>query len=215
MWSNKCWVKGHNPFPWSGCAPAHEAQGAVGHPRPQGTPLAHAQHSASCLPGLPGPFLKSCSLVSPSPAYIRAQGTSFLRAGLGSCPCWISWSSRQPFPPASLCLPHDDSPAFEHEADMNGFHCSLPIHRSCHFIIAGSQVTLGKSMLPVSDHLHVPRDVLQEVLLSDFPGTEVRLTGLLLPGSPFWPFLMATFAFLQPSGTSPVSTTSQRWERSV
>lgn len=21
MWSNKCWVKGHNPFPWSGCAP--------------------------------------------------------------------------------------------------------------------------------------------------------------------------------------------------
>lgn len=63
--TNNHWVKGHNPFPWSQCAPVRAAQGAVGCPHHQVAPLVHAQCAACCLPGLPGRFLKSCSLISP------------------------------------------------------------------------------------------------------------------------------------------------------
>lgn len=109
-----------------------------------------------------------------------------------------------------LSLPYDNSPAFEHEASINDIHCSLPIHRSCHFIITGRQVIFGKSTLAAFDHLllHVPRPVLQQDSLHDLPGIKMRLTGLLLHGLSALSWRPA-FACFQISGTFPTSTTSE------
>lgn len=52
-------------------------------------PSLSPRHTTACClqpSELPGPFLQSCSLISPSPACIRVQDSSFPGAGLGKWP---------------------------------------------------------------------------------------------------------------------------------
>lgn len=66
-------------------------------------------------------------------------------------------------------------------------------------------LSFSESLLTTPDHLlGIQVDVSRMRHFINFPGTEVRLTGWQLPGSPFLLFLKTgmTFAFFQSSGTS-------------